>query len=396
VSTGLAALAASVRGFAASAHPALLFAVMIAVTLNTVGLAAHFLPMYFADAPRGPTSVPWLEGLWRWDSGWFARIATTGYWFDPSRQSPVAFYPLYPLLMRGFEAAIGSYFLGAILITMASGLALVVLLYHWTDERLGEPAARMAVWVLLLYPFSVFLYGAAYSDALFAAATILAFACLERDRPWLAGLAGAAATATRPVGLAVLIGLVVRACERRGVFGEPGRRALHLDRLRATDTGVLLSAAGMGLYWTYLWFAFGEPLAWIHAMSAPGWEVEPGPMAWFKVRLFSDILLGRWELTAIRMLHVPLCVLAYATLPSVWRRFGIGYAAYAFVVLSILAVSSPDFFGMGRYVLPAFPCFAIAGLYLLQRPRLARVALPASFAAQTAIAALWAAWYPLT
>jgi hypothetical protein len=382
-------------GIWSTAHPALLFAIMVAVTLNTVALAVLYLPMNPVGTWRGPAGVPWLEGLCRWDAGWYAAIATKGYWFETGRQSSVAFYPLYPLLMRALVPVVDRYFLAGILITMASGLGAVVLVHRWIRDRLGDRVARTSLRVLLLYPFALFLFGAVYSDALFVFTTVAAFTALERDRPWLAGLLGAAATATRPVGLAVVAGLALRAAERRGVFGEPGHRGVHVDRMRAADAGVLLSMAGVGLYCLFLWVRFGDPLAWVHAVSAPGWDVEPGPKAWFKVVFFTDLIQGRWDVSVIRLVHGALCVMAYATIPAVWRRFGIGYAVYASVVLSITVVSSPDLFGAGRYVLPAFPCFAIAGLYLHERPRLTRVALPLSFAGQLAITALFAAWYPV-
>jgi len=378
-----------------SAHPALLFLAMVVVTLTVAGLAVQYLPMNPAGSWRAFATNPWLDGLSRWDAGWFRSIASGGYWFEPGRQSPVAFYPLFPLLMRALAWVVGDYDIAGIAIAMSAGFAGVLLFDRWTGDRLGHQPARMSLWVLLLFPFSVYLFGAMYSDALFVCSTLAAFICLDKNRPSLAGLFGAAATATRPVGLAVVVGLAVRAAERRGVFGAPGRRGLHTERLRATDAGVLLSLAGLGGYWIFLWYRFGDPFAWVHAAAAPGWYVEPGPANWFKVVFFRDLLNARWDLSnGIRAVHASVCLIAYATIPAVWRRFGIGYAVYAFLVLSIPAVSSPDFFGMGRYALPAFPCFAIVGAFLHQRPGLARACLAAGFLGQLAVTALYAAWYP--
>jgi hypothetical protein len=388
-------LLAKCREFCLSAGPTPLFLAMVALTLNTVGLATLYLPMH-PDAPRwgGPRGIPWLEGLCRWDAGWFVEIAVNGYWLEPGRQSPVAFFPLYPLLIRALAAVVGRYFLAGIVITMACGLGVVLLVNHWLRDRLDHREARMCLWILLLYPFSGFLFGAVYSDGLFLFSTLASFTCLERNRPWMAGLFGAAATAARPVGLAVVAGLVVRAVERRGVLGDPGRRRLRLNQLHAADAGVLISLAGMSLYCLFLWLRFNDPLAWIHAVAAPGWNVEPGPTAWFKVVLFTELFAARWNLAqTIRLIHVILCVIAYATIPAVWRRFGIGYAVYVFMVLSIPAVSSPDLFGAGRYVLPAFPCFAIVAVFLHERPRLARAVLPVSLLCQVVITALFATWY---
>jgi hypothetical protein len=369
---------------------------MAALTVGVACLAVLYLPMPATAPPsKGPSGIPWLEGLCRWDAGWFLEIASRGYWLEPGQQSPVAFYPLYPLLIRALTPIVdGRYYVAGVLITMASGFGAVLLVNRWMRERIDPRAARLSICVLLLYPFSLFLFGAMYSDALFIVCAVAAFTCLERNRPWLAGLFGAAATAARPVGLAVVVGLAVRAAERRGVFGKPGRRRLRLERVCAADAGVLISLAGMSLYWLFLWLRFDDPLAWIHATAAPGWNVVPGPEAWLKVVLFTGSIDGSFDLTeGFRVFHGTLCLIAYATIPGIWRRFGIGYAVYVFVVMSIPIVSSPDLFGAGRYVLPAFPCFAIAGLYLYERPALARTVLPVSLLAQVAVTALFATWH---
>lgn len=78
----------------------------------------------------------------------------------------------------------------------------------------------MALALFLLYPYAFYLYGAVYADALFVLAALGALLLLEADHVWLAGLAGAVATAARPVALVVVVGLAVRALERRGVFPQ--------------------------------------------------------------------------------------------------------------------------------------------------------------------------------
>lgn len=48
------------------------------------------------DFPSGPLPRAWVH----WDSEWYARIAQEGYSYQPGQQSPVAFFPLYPLVIR--------------------------------------------------------------------------------------------------------------------------------------------------------------------------------------------------------------------------------------------------------------------------------------------------------
>ena len=41
--------------------------------------------------------------LARWDSGWYTAVARYGYYLNPGQNSTVAFFPLYPLLIKGLS-----------------------------------------------------------------------------------------------------------------------------------------------------------------------------------------------------------------------------------------------------------------------------------------------------
>ena len=115
------------------------------------------------------------------------------------------------------------------------GLATLLLFARWCAWRLERRAAMLAVACFALYPYGWFLYGAGYGDALFLALAIGAFVLLEDDHPVLAGLAGAAAAVTRPIGIAVAVGLLLRAIERRG--GLPASRRQRAALREARDPG---------------------------------------------------------------------------------------------------------------------------------------------------------------
>ena len=96
----------------------------------------------------------------------------------------------------------------------------------------------------------------------------------------------------------------------------------------------------------------------------------PGLAVWLKFDFFSSIVhdpVTRWVPFAIQAL---LCGAFAAAIPAVSRRFGRGYAIYAAAAVAVPAVSTGDFMGTGRYLLAAFPVFALLG------PRLANVRRP--------------------
>jgi hypothetical protein len=356
------------RQSSASAWQAAFLFLGIAVVLFAVGgLALTHLAYTGTDLHRHLfPGRPWLEAWVHWDGGWYGEIADRGYWsFVPSQQGPMAFFPAYPLLMRLGRAVVGNSMLAGIMLTVGAGATAAGLFFTWLRERVSATAAWTALLLFLLYPFAYYLYGAVYADAVFIAATIGSFLLVERDHPWLAGLVGAVATAARPVGFVLVVALVVRVVERRG----------GLRRVPWRDAGVLLAAAGIGAFCLYGWIRFGAPLAFVDAQK--GWNQTPGVATWLKFQFWKDVRDFRSPFAWVVFVSHPILTLsALALVPRVVRRFGWSYGLFALLGLGISAVSTKNYFGMSRYVLSAFPCFAVAGELLVEHAtRLVRTAI---------------------
>ena len=237
------------------------------------------------DAPPRPHMVAdWLLGNWLWwDGGWYLHIAQHGYSFHPHQQSSVAFFPAYPMAVRAVGALVpGGVPFAALVVTMLSGIAVLVLFQRWCQRRLAPGAASWAVVSLALYPYAWFLYGAAYSDALFLAVTLLAFLLLEQDRPIAAGLVGIVATAARPTGVVVLIGLIAVMLDRRGVLQRVG------GRVRPRDLGVGLAAIGIGAWCVWLAVRFGERVRLHRNGRSEGLGPSPRTLDLAQVRLLLE------------------------------------------------------------------------------------------------------------
>lgn len=366
---------ASAPSSAAPARHSWLFALGLFGCIAAAVYVDFQLSLAFLDytpLPRGWPYHPWLDTFARYDSGWYYAIAERGYFYNgPGQQSAVAFFPLYPFSLRALAVVAGDAIVAGVVLTLACGAGAAVLFFRWCVRMTGERTARLALGLLLLYPFAFYLFGVVYSDALFLVAALGAFTLLERDRPLLAGLVGAIATASRPVGVALVIGLVLRALELRGVVTGSGLRALLPGRLvwsrvRLREASVLVSAAGFGLFSLYLWNRFGEPLAFLKVGNSDGWYRSLDLPTITKVNFFY-----RWRDYGLNVVTFWLTVQgaftvgALASVPAIVRRFGWGYGAYTLVAVGLAAASSPDFVGMGRYVLVAFPVFAVVADRLL-------------------------------
>lgn len=312
---------------------------------------------------------PFLDMWVRWDAGWYEQIAAREYTFSADQQSAAAFFPVYPLLMRALIATLGlNVFVAGIVVTWLAGAAAAVTFSRWA-RALSPDAASLATWLLLLWPFAFYLYGAVYSDAVFLLVISSAFLLLERGKVGWATLLGAVATATRPLAPAIVLGLLVRQLERRRAAGEPWR---PVDLLPA------LSGLGLASYMGFLWWRFGDPFAF--ATTQKGWQQLSGPGSWLKYDALSK--LAPLDL-AFPLFHA---LLALACLWLAWRMrrtLGLGYAVYTGIVVGIPFVTSRDFIGLGRYALAGFPVFLQLALELApeRRTRVAWLAVSAGLLA---------------
>jgi len=260
------------------------------------------------------------------------------------------------------------------------GAASAVLLRRWAGVFLPRAAAVTTVVLFLVYPYGYYQYGAIYADALFVAVTIAAFVLVERDRLFWAGVVGIVATAARPAGVVVAVALVLRVIERRNLARSESSQQLSLWKrldprvLRRSDTPVLLAFGGVGAWMLFLWSRFGDPI--LFATVESNWGQGAGPATWFKVRVFEE--LRDKPLAAGTLGHVVqglLLIGALALVPRIVRRFGWAYALYTLGVIGLALVGTKDFQSSGRYLIGAFPCFAVLAEMLAARPPLRFVVL---------------------
>ncbi len=343
-----------------------------------------------------PVLGPWLY----WDAKYYVTISEKGYTardvevFERRGETTVAFFPGYPLVVRAVAALVGETGLALVLVTLISGFALAVVLHRWLLEQMARTAAAWALASTLLFPWAYFLVATGYPEALFLLLAVSAFMLVEHDRPVAAGVVGALAAATRLVGVGVFIGIALRLAERRGALSFAGRRP-RFDRtqLRRRDAGVLLAVTGLLAWMVFCWIHYGDPVAFSTAQRS--WSQGFGPRSWLKLGLIDQLFHNADRFWVLRLVMQGVVMLLFcATVPAVWRRFGVGYGSYTLVVLALPMLGSANFASNGRFALMAFPTFALIGERLsTEAPRAARLALGASAALLIGMTSFWARGY---
>jgi hypothetical protein len=342
--------------------------------------------LYAAGGGR-PIDPGWhnaIDGTDRWDAGWLLRISREGY---DTRDASAAFFPAYPLAIRGVAAITGtSSLVAGLLVSNAAFLGALVVLHALTTLELSEEVARRTVVIAAFFPTSFF-FLAPYSESLFLLAAVLSFWAARRGRWVLAGLAGALAAATRIVGIVLLPALVVEAW-------FAGRGAERRDRLRRIGCASLV-ALGPLLYSVGWWVADGRPLQPLTAQAR-----------WDRAVAFPLVTLGRGLSLAYRGLAFPrgvywtadfafaflaLALLAVAIARRSLRPSYLTYASLALLVPLCDPAPGRPLLSFPRFTIVVFPLFWAIALLLSTRRRMI-VATALSTVAYVAISLLFVNW----
>lgn len=301
------------------------------------------------------TTSPFWDTFARFDSGHFEGIAWAGYAPAPGGRSNIAYFPVYPMLIRLvgrlFERHHATFYICAIGISWACFVLAMVALYYLARLDLPRRQASRAVLLTMIFPFAFF-YGVVYSESTFLLFVVLTFYAFRTRRWVLGGLCGAVATATRVPGIMMMPALAWIAWQH----AEPTRR----DRLGA-GVGLLLAASGFGAYSWYIYRLTGNPFEW--AATLQRWGYYPGGSPWMApIRLVQQLVTHPYRYLAgdpmalYDTLYGVTGIAFTLAIPVVWRRLGAGYAL--FMLLNLwLPLSSGVFEGVGRYCSVLFPCF---------------------------------------
>ncbi|MFJ2739450.1 hypothetical protein ACIO3O_07255 [Streptomyces sp. NPDC087440] len=304
-----------------------------------------------------------------WDSLWYTRIATHGYGHTRLLaggevvQSDLAFFPLYPGLIRAVGTVLPVTPGGAgLLISWTAALAAAWGVFAVVDRLYGRRVATVTVALWGLLPHAVVL-SMAYTEPVLVALSAWSLYGVLTRRWLLAGSLAALAGLSRPNAVALVAAVVLTAAYELLKGRQRGWRIW---------TGALLAPLGWASYVLHVGIRTGDPLGGYFAVQA-GWssrfDFGSGTLKFIRHLVSAPERFG--FPMALVIVAVGVLLLALLTY-GMDRRPPLALLLYT-GVLVLIAVGGAGFFeSKPRFLLPAFPLLLpLACAMAKARPRAA-------------------------
>ena len=383
----------------AASRVAMFLLTYAAVAMSQAGYASGYIGHGFRS----------LVDAWtRWDAQWYIGIASGGY----SSQQSTAFFPLYPLTIRGLALIFGPHW--ALMALVAGNLgtlgAFIGVGLLAAGEDITREDGQRAIRMLAAYPLAFFL-AAPYSEGLFLGCAALSLFCARRGKWRWAALWAFLSASTRPTGVILVLPLLWEYGRHRGWWQLTAwrSRVSRLDesmgvrqRLRSVVTTarsrafvdvflLMLSVPlAIGLFAAYCWTKFGHPLLFLHAQdifwhrtSEPLWNTLFGTtrlafllptLSFWQFRLLVDLgpVLIYLCITILTARRVPFAFTLYL--------LGLYYLTVANPV--VLRLEPDPLFSAGRFLIEAAPMYVLLGQWSRRRPWLDLLLVSSGFLLQ--------------
>ena len=211
----------------------------------------------FAVAAAFQAGMSWGRIPRLWDGLWYLRLAHDGYphalpAIAGRAQATLAFFPLFPLLVRLGSAIPGVTDAAAgLAVSLGSGAAAAGLVFFFADRLGGPRTARRATILFCFFPGSI-VFSMVYSEGLMIALAAGCLLALQQRRWLLAGVLGGLATACRPNAVVLV-----------AAGGWAAIEAVRRHRDRRALLAPVLTTTGVAGFMAFLWLRTGEPGAWL-------------------------------------------------------------------------------------------------------------------------------------
>jgi hypothetical protein len=288
-----------------------------------------------------------VDHLSIWDGEWFLQAVAHGW---PSHlpmasghvtANTAAFFPVLPLALRALAAVTGlSAAVVGLWVSALTGLSALVAIGYLAREFAGQEKAERAALLFAVAP-GAFIFNLIYAEGILLTCVALGLLALLRKRWFLAGVLGAVASATSPVGI-----IFVAVCALTAVL------AVAREREWKSLWALVLSPVGFVTWMIYLWAHTRMLMAW-RLTERGGWQSYPSLA--YPVRILTHFLFNPASPTMTGQILFAGTVISILGVVVICKeRQPTPVLAYGILSVVFFAVSAPV--GLRpRFVMLAFP-----------------------------------------
>lgn len=316
-------------------------------------------PIYQKYLDQGYFLSPkWWIDIWcRWDSKWYLSIVQYGYTVPQdisSQYSNIAFFPLYPYLIKLFTfwfpdslQTESVFLLTGLMISNICFILALFGLYELGKTLFGEESAKKAILLYLCIPAG-FYFSAFYTESLFLFLIVFSLVFAEKNEWRAAGFFSMFAALTRPHGILILIPLG---------WIYLSKKNWKIRSIRSDICWLLLAPMGILVFFFGLYRLTGNFFVFFEAQGSWGRSIG--------VSFFSSYfepLFNRFNrIAVIDTLMITLSfILSIVLLVKIPQK---AYGIYALCATLILILTG-NLFSMTRYTAAIFPIFLFSGSLL--------------------------------
>ncbi len=318
----------------------------------------------------------WLEPWNRYDTHWYLKIAIDGY---APNDGSLAFFPLYPILIRAAGTLIGGqWLLAALLISNLAMLGTLIVLYRFVADQFDDVIARRTMVGLLIFPTAFFFF-AAYTESLFVLFALLTLRGLQNRNWWRAGLFAGLATLTRAPGILLIVPMLY------GLFVQRARLAHFL--------ALFLPMIGGASYWLYLTLTFGDANMWARGVAFWRSSGLPGQSILAAIQLVftTDYAIANNLIDlAATLFFIGMIIVGFTKLPPLLSLYSLAVILPPLVSIQTIVARLP-LASLPRYGIIAFPIFITLALMQIHR-RWKMIGVTLALVLQALFVALFVNW----
>jgi len=374
---------------------------LLAVSAMCVMLAEFNLVQFheaYAHWPPGKKATL-TSHFATWDSAHYLVLSKGGY---TAGSSSCAFYPLWPMLLRGVNLATGGSRPVLTAMVLANGLSLIGLwlLGRLMERHCGPGISRDALILLLAFPGALF-FSFPYTESLYLVLLMAFFWGLELKRWGWVAAAGFLLPLTRAVGVFIVLPLAwwlyelepkarreeisgndsrvatsTRSRRRESALTLPGCKwsgltsaATRLAGMLAHRRSLLLLAPllGYATYFGLMYLWTGNAFEGFEAQKA--YPYSPSIKNMFDLPAFWSAFIQVRSLGGMMdsALDRGFFLLFLALLPAVWKRNRVWF--WYVLPAGLIPALTSYFMSYRRYIMVLFPLFIVLAQWLGRGPR---------------------------